>query len=56
MERLAKVLFAAVLSVMVWLTVTAGLQRGVFTALEELYGLAGCRPLVAPVGGAESTG
>jgi hypothetical protein len=37
MERMAKLFFVAVLGVMLWLTVTASLERGVFVALGELW-------------------
>ena len=37
MERLAKLFFAAVLGGMLWLTVSASLERGVFVAFDELW-------------------
>ena len=37
MQLAAKLFFVAVLVVMLWLTVSASLERGVFVALEELW-------------------
>jgi predicted permease len=37
MIQLLRVLFAAILLAMLWLTVTAGLERGVFDAASDLW-------------------
>jgi len=37
LERIAKPFFLAVLGLMLWLTVSAGLDRGVLVALDDLW-------------------